>query len=999
MAPASVIGSTIAHYRVVDRLGEGGMGEVFLVEDLKLHRRAALKLISASLTRDETRRQRFLQEARLAASIDHPHIAAVHDIGEVDAQTFIVMEYVEGGSLRDALRGGPLKLRRALDLAIQAGDALAKVHEQGVIHRDLKPENLLITNDGYLKIIDFGLAKLVDPLAKSGLGDAATIDGHVRTADGVVLGTMGYMSPEQVRGEPVDARSDVFSFGAVLYEMISGAAPFRKGSAAETISAILGEAPPPPPRLDAAAIGAEVGRILRKCLTKVPAERYQGMRDLVVDLRAVRESMGSDSAAPGSQSAAVTQPASAQRRSAAWVAMVILAAVIGAGAWWALPGRTTSPASMDADMPVRPAVAVLVFEVMSGGPEIAWLGKGLPSLLVTGLAQTPDLEVVGNERLAEAAKQIGAGALDSVERSRLGELSRRAGARFVVNGTIFQAGADLRIDARVEDLTTGAVLLAESVRGTDAFALADDLAARVRRGLDVHAAPESVRRVADVSSASVDAFRAFTTGVEAHRNNRAGDARRLLEEAIALDPQFGLAYFHLAGVANFQGRIGESRQLLAKAAEHLDRMPERDGLIVRAAVARNAGRADESDRLLETLLARYPDSEVGWLSLSRPFSNPARMLATSSRAVAALPLSPILQNQHGYALLYNEKIEDALQAFETYVKLRPSEPNALDSLAEGLLVSGDIPGALERYDAAIKGGYGGSRAGRVWTLAVAGRYDDVTAYVDVEAAFKESPYWPYVLSRLGQYREAAQRLGAIAVRAAKNEATEMVVAADLTAAMFALERRDCPGVGRSGAAAERTLAALRPDQLARWQVVGGLLAGACEARIGQLAAARQHLTRVKARLESTSPVERWWVAALEGEIALAERDYDRATRSFAAGEPTRKMFFSRSGVGIPLSFLANNLVLRDGRARAMAAQGRLDDAITIYRGLLTPGPQQKWTAMLDPLHVIGLARVLDQDDQRDAARAEYQRFLELWKNADKELPELDEARAALSRLQ
>ncbi len=973
------------------------MGEVFLVEDLKLHRRAALKLISASLTRDETRRQRFLQEARLAASIDHPHIAAVHDIGEVDDQTFIVMEYVEGGSLRDALRGGPLKLRRALDLAIQAGDALAKVHEQGVIHRDLKPENLLITNDGYLKIIDFGLAKLVDPLAKSGLGDAATIEGHVRTADGVVLGTMGYMSPEQVRGELVDARSDVFSFGAVLYEMISGAAPFRKGSAAETISAILGEAPAPP-RLDAASTGAEVGRILRKCLAKDPAERYQGMRDLVVDLRAVRESMGgSDTVSRVSQSTAVAEPAPTHRRPAVWAAAVVLAAVIGAGTWLAMPGRSTSSAA-NGDIPERPAVAVLAFEVMSGGPEIAWLGKGLPSLLVTGLAQTPDLEVVGNERLAEAAKQIGAGALDSVERSRLGELSRRAGARFVVNGTIFQAGADLRIDARVEDLTTGAVMLAESVRGTDAFSLADDLAARVRRGLNVHAAPESVRRVADVSSASVDAFRAFTTGVEAQRNNRAGDARQLLEEAIALDPQFGLAYFHLAGVASFQGRVGESRQLLAKAAEHLDRMPERDGLIVRAALASIAGRVDESDRLLETLLARYPDSERGWLGLSRPFSNPARFLATSSRAVAALPLSPILQNQHGYALLYNEKLEDALRAFETYVQLRPSEPNALDSLAEGLLVSGDLPRALERYDAAIKGGYGGARAGRLWTLAVAGRYPEATADVDRDD-MQESIYWPYILSRLGQYREASRRLGALAERAAKNEATEMVVAADLTAAMFALERRDCPGVDRSGAAAERTMAALRPDLLAKWQIVAGLLAGACEARDGRVAGARQHLTRARARLESTSPVERWWVAALEGEIAIAERDYEEATRSFAGGEPTRKMFFSRSGIGIPLSFLANNLVLRDGRARAMAAQGRLDEAIAIYRGLLTPGPQQKWTAMLDPLHVIGLARVLDKAGQRDAARAEYQRFLELWKNADNDLPELAEARAALPRLQ
>ena len=227
----TVLGTTIGHYRVLERLGEGGMGQVFLAEDLKLQRRAALKLISPTLTRDETRRQRFVQEARVAASIDHPHIAAIYDIGEVDGRTYIAMEYVEGSSLREVLKAGPLKLRQALDYAGQAADALGKVHGRGVVHRDLKPENLLIAKDGYLKIIDFGLAKLMDPVAHSALADAATVaDAQVRTAEGVVMGTMGYMSPEQVRGETVDARSDIFSFGAVLYEMVTGVAPFRKRS-------------------------------------------------------------------------------------------------------------------------------------------------------------------------------------------------------------------------------------------------------------------------------------------------------------------------------------------------------------------------------------------------------------------------------------------------------------------------------------------------------------------------------------------------------------------------------------------------------------------------------------------------------------------------------------------------------------------------------------------------------------------------------------------------
>jgi tetratricopeptide (TPR) repeat protein len=993
MCRSSMLGSTFGHYRVLERLGAGGMGEVFLVDDLKLHRRAALKLISSTLTLDETRRQRFLQEARLAASIDHPHIAAIHDIGDVEGRTYIAMEYVAGHSMRDLLRDGPIHLRRALDLAIQGGDALAKVHVHGVIHRDLKPENLLVTQDGYLKIIDFGLAKLVDPLAKAGLADAATIEGQVPTEHGVMLGTLGYMSPEQVRGAAVDARSDIFSFGAVLYEMATGKSPFKRESTAETISAILTETPPPATAVDA-SVSSELQRILRKCLAKDPEARYQGMRDLVVDLRALRESL------PGSQSmsrsAPVASPSVPKRIGLAARAAVVAAAVLAVVGWWALRDRQDAATTTVDGAAARPVVAIVAFEVMSGGPDVAWLGKGLPSLLVTGLAQTPDVEVVGTERLAEAAKQLGA-PLDSIERSRFGELSRRAGARFVVSGTIVQAGSDLRIDARVEDLITGSVRLAESVRGPDPLTLADDLSRRVRRGLNLQIAPDAVRRIADVSSASVEAHRAFTAGVEAQQNNRVSDARRLLEDAIRLDPQFGLAYFYLAEVARFHSQEGEARRLIAKAAELLDHMTERDALMVRSAVELDAGRADESRRILETLVARYPDSERAWLGLANP-RNAAETEAIMARAVAALPLSAALHNSYGYALLRNQKLEEALREFDTYVKLRPSEANAVDSLGEGLLVSGNLTAALQRFDESMKGGFTGAFAGRIWTLAALGRYDELLAFFDASPRSRESYNRIFVLSRLGQYREARQFGGRVVDRAAKSEAHELAVGLQLTTAAFGLERGDCAAVARDVAAAERWLSRLRADQAPPWLIAGALLNGACDARDGRIDRARGHLAQATRSLDDGTLAERWWVRALEGEIALAERDYDRAARSFASGEPRRKMYFSRAGAGAPLSFLANNLVLRDGRARAAVAQGKLDEAIALYRGLLTPGPQQKWTAMLDPLHVLALARVLEKAGQRDAGRTEYQRFLDFWKGADKELPELAEARQSLARL-
>ena len=625
------------------------MGEVFLVEDTVLRRRAALKLISPALTRDESRHQRFVQEARLAASIDHPHIAAIHEVGEHEGRTFLVMEYVEGRSLRQILQAGPVKLRQALDYAIQAGEALAKVHERGVIHRDLKPENLLIADDGYLKVIDFGLAKLADPLAESGLAHAATItNDRVHTAEGVVMGTIGYMSPEQVRGEAVDARSDIFSFGAVLYEMVTGRAPFLRKSAAETISALLGEMPAAP-QVDDLTAAAELQRIIRKCLAKEAGSRYQGMRDLLVDLRELRDSLASAESVARAPHVLSARTAGLRRKPVLAIAGLSIVVLVAALAWMA-GRRPTGSGRAATAAPARPAVAIVPFEVMGGDPDAAWLGKGLPSMLITGLAQTPDIEVIGNERLSDAARQIGAAGLDAVQRGQLADLARRSGARFILVGSIVKRGGDLRIDARVEDLESGAVRVAESVRGADALTLADDLAARVRRGLDVRTTPGAVRTVAEISTASVDAYRVYLAGVDAGFNYRLTDAHRQLQEAIALDQGFGLAYYQLSKVAELQGLVRESREWLKQAAAHLDRMPERDATLVRAEMARTAGRDDEARKLLEDLVARYPDSETAWMYLGWTAfaSDMPRALTVFERGTAALPHSPGLRNMLGY---------------------------------------------------------------------------------------------------------------------------------------------------------------------------------------------------------------------------------------------------------------------------------------------------------------------------------------------------------------
>ncbi len=332
-------GTKLGPYEIQSLLGAGGMGEVYRAHDSRLDRTVALKVLPASFSADRERLQRFAQEARAAAALNHPNILSIFDIGEEQGAPYVVSELLEGETLRERLRNGALPTRKAIDYAIQVAKGLAAAHEKGIVHRDLKPENLFLTNDGRVKILDFGLAKLTRPEAVSGSADAPTV--QVATETGLVMGTAGYMSPEQVRAKPTDNRSDIFSFGAILYEMISGKRAFHGESAADTMSAILREETP---ELSETARNVPPGleRIVRHCLEKHPAQRFQSAGDLAFDL----ESLTEISATTKSGAQAAVQQASVQtsRRSlvAAAAVLTLAAAMLGLG-WWL--GRGTGPAA------------------------------------------------------------------------------------------------------------------------------------------------------------------------------------------------------------------------------------------------------------------------------------------------------------------------------------------------------------------------------------------------------------------------------------------------------------------------------------------------------------------------------------------------------------------------------------------------------------------------------------------------------------------------------
>jgi tetratricopeptide (TPR) repeat protein/TolB-like protein len=981
----SLTGHAVGRYHVGRLIGTGGMGEVYAARDGELGREVALKIGIAAADGFRLRR-----EAQRAALLNHPHICTIHEVGVFEGQPYIVMEYVQGQRLSELIPPGGQEGESVVRYGIQIADALAHAHQHGVIHRDLKSMNVVVTPEGRAKVLDFGIASLV---SAERLEDLSKSHEPV-TAQGSLVGTLAYMAPELLRGEHANERSDIWALGVLLYELASGARPFRGTTGFELSAAILYEAAAPLP----ARIPAPLQQIIRRCLSKDPRERYKRADEV----RAALEAVESAPNMPRAWLARSVQRVLDSRRNRA--ALVGLAALIAVATLTWRTGRSPS-VGVAVGAGGRPSVAVMPFDNLGSGQDTAWLSKGVPTMLLAGLAQTQGLEIVGVQRLQDVITQMGAGSLETLGRNEIAEVAQRAGAGAIVVGGISKAGSEIRIDAQLEDLASGRVLVAETVRGTDLFVLVDQLAARIRDGIGFSDAA-GIRKVSDVSTSSLEAFRLYSQAEDALINTRMDDAEKLLERAVAIDPGFADAYLHLVTASSFRGLVGLQREYLRKAAEHAGRLGERQRLILEAGSARVAGDSATVARAVDELIERFPDEHQAYGIASQLYApvtglvhDPGKWLRTAAAGAAALPTSMATHNLYAYALLGAGRYEEALGEFNAYARLAPREPNPFDSFGEAYLVMGAPDRALESYSRAltIDPTFAGSRIGRAWSLASLGRYDEAIVEEPPRSLLASwSPVKALVLSRVGRYREADRTIEAGRRESEIHQNPEEQGYAFLVSSLMAIEQRMYGRALQDARSAEGLFASL-PEQKKRLSlVVVHLISGIAEARAGRLDEARVHL-RAQARLFNASvEPENWWNRALEGEIALAAGDVETAASAFAAGKPSNKMWFSTRDAN--LSILANNLMSRDGLARVAAARPDLPRAIQIYRELLSHGPGQKWVSVFEPRYLLEIARFLERSGDKQAALKEYERFLDFWKRADVDLPELPEARRAVERL-
>lgn len=598
-----MIGKQVGHYEIIEKLGAGGMGEVYRARDPRLGRDVAVKFLLGDAAQDKDRLKRFLVEARTVSGLNHPNIVTLHEIGESASGPYLVTEFVEGRTIRKMLAQGALPPAEALDIAIQIARGLQKAHDTGIVHRDVKPENVMMTSDGFVKILDFGLAKLARPDDATSLG---SLDQGL-TAPGIIVGTPAYASPEQLQGHAVDGRTDLFALGLVLYEMLAGSNPFRRESAILTLNAILNEATPPlASRVP--AVPAPLGAIVAKATAKAPESRFASARELETALSTVRAQITSGMLPVAPRRA----PVSARRvgLGLAVVAGAALLFLLFRGLFQPDGSRDQGIARLpEIPMPPTPeialpqgdtGVAVVPVDDRTGDPMLrdANVGHVLSDALVQVLNDIRGIYVISPYRLAGIARSLGRSMDETGTDADLArQIATKAGAGALLSGTLSKIGATYVLDARLVEIPSERVVESIQARATKPETLLDELTGRVATQMrakyakgaptEIPTTPFGIRPAGTstdraktvpapnpmrVATSSLDAYTHYIQGSDLVNEGEWTAAIPELEKAVQADPGMALAWSSLACAYSFSGDDAHARAAHLKALEHKDRL-------------------------------------------------------------------------------------------------------------------------------------------------------------------------------------------------------------------------------------------------------------------------------------------------------------------------------------------------------------------------------------------------------------------------------------------